>query len=309
MLTSSPKTSNNAIKIDDGTFGNYNWTISGGITYNDVINYDRVGKKQRRHCVMCGLIEDGHKCKIPNQNKDVCRICDSTYWLLDEKNVLVKFCKGCKTFFPLMSYDDKPEASKCGSCRRRGRDNYYFKKEKDANTASNTTTTTTPTITPTIIKSANKGGGSSVVVGLDKGASREDKYVESLKRIRANTLSPEEFCTLVNELTQKDDEGIDVQTLLEYGSTDFTYEMDDFRDNTHTHTEPMFVFKDTQHEPVSFSPSSPEHALMTNDDGYDDEFAQIWDNDIDDEDEMMQDMFAWLPELIISPPLSPTCSV
>lgn len=307
MLTSSPKTSNNAIKIDDGTFTNYNWTIAGGVTYTDVINYDRVGKKQSRHCVMCGLMEDGHKCKIPNQNKDVCRICDSTYWFLNGKNVLVKFCKGCKTFFPLMNYDDKPEASKCGSCRRRGRDNYYFKKEKDANTTTTTTTSTAATtIIPKKTSGIGSGSGSSVVVGHDKGGG-EDKYVESLKRMRANTLSPEEFCTLVNTMTKKDDEGIDVQTLLEYGSTDFTYEIDDFRDNSHTLAEPMFVFKDT-HEPQPMS-FSPEHCLMTNDDGYDDEFAQIWDNDKDDDDEMMQDMFAWLPELIISPPLSPTCSV
>lgn len=297
MLTSSPRTSNNATMVNDGTFANYNWTIAGGVAYNDVINYDRVGKKQTRHCVMCGLIEDGHKCKIPNQNKDVCRKCDSTYWFLNQKNVLVKFCKGCKTFFPLMNYDDKPEASKCGSCRRRGRDNYYFKKEKDANAASNKTTT-----------SVKSNVTTSVVVGHDKGAS-EDRYVESLKRMRANTLSPEEFCTLVNTLTKKDDEGIDVQTLLEYGSTDFTYEMDDLRDNAQPNPEPMFSFRETSESfPIPMS-MSPEHSLMTNDDGYDDEFAQIWDNDQDDDDEIMADMFAWLPEIIISPPLSPTCSV
>jgi hypothetical protein len=60
-------------------------------------------------------------------------------------------------------------------------------------------------------------------------------------------------------------------------------------------TEPTFII-------------SNENSLMMNDDGYDDEFAQIWDNDQDDDDEMMTDMFTWLPELVISPPLSPRCS-
>lgn len=307
MLTSFPKTDNNATMVNDGTYKNYNWTIAGGVTFNDVINYERVGKKQARHCVMCGLLEDGHACKIPNQNKDVCRICDSTYWFLNQKNVLVKFCKGCKTFFPLMNYADKPEASKCESCRRRGRDNYYFKKEKEANiTATPKNIITTKT---NFTRSINPMSGSSVLFGLGKGkdgkGKGEDFNVESLKRMRANTLSPEEFCTLVNTMTTKDDEGIDIQTLLEYGSTDFTFEMDDSRDNSHPQAEPTFVFKDSQ-DAMSFS---PEHSLMTNDDGYDDEFAQIWDNDQDDDDDIMADMFSWLPELIISPPLSPTCSV
>lgn len=43
---------------------------------------------------------------------------------------------GCKTFFALMDYDEKPEASKCSVCRRRGRDNYHNKRmrqvEKEA---------------------------------------------------------------------------------------------------------------------------------------------------------------------------------
>mmetsp|Transcript_16651 Transcript_16651/g.31204 ORF Transcript_16651/g.31204 Transcript_16651/m.31204 type:complete len:276 (-) Transcript_16651:2800-3627(-) len=272
MKTSAPNLSQ-AVKIDDGSHASYNWTIAGGVTYNDVINYERSGKKQTRHCVMCGDIEDGRNSKIPNQNKDVCRVCDSTYWFLDKKKVLVKFCKGCKTFFPLMNYDDKPEASKCGSCRRRGRDNYYFKKEKDA-----------------------AQGNSAAAVGvsvIDK-EKDEHKYVQSMKKMRANTMSPEEFCTLVNSMTTKEDEGIDVHTLLEYASNDhFSCEMD-----VSSHScEPSFMI-------------SNENSLMMDDDGYDDEFAQIWDNDKDDDDdEMMNDMFMWLPELIISPPLSPTCSV
>jgi hypothetical protein len=31
-----------------------------------------------------------------------------------------------------MNYDEKPEASKCGTCRRRGRDNYHNKKIRQA---------------------------------------------------------------------------------------------------------------------------------------------------------------------------------
>jgi hypothetical protein len=263
MLTVSPRTNNNTIKINDGTFTRYNWTITGGVTYNDVINYERAGKKQVRHCVMCGIVEDGKNCKIPNQNKDVCRVCDSTYWFLNEMNVLVKFCKGCKTFFPLMNYDDKPEASKCGSCRRRGRDNYYFKKAKDAKT-----------VTPVKIK-------------------EDEKYVQSMKKMRSKSLSPEEFCTMVNTLAPSGDEGIDIHTLLEFASNDFPHVLEGYND---TH-EPVFI-------------RSSEHSFMSLDEN-EDEFAKIWDNDNDDDedDEMMDEMFLSLPELVISPPMSPAISI
>jgi hypothetical protein len=86
--------SSKSLLIED--FSNYNWVKKDSeiITYNGVINYERAGKKEPRHCVMCGILEDGHNCVIPNQNKDVCRKCDSSYWLLKEFNVVIKFCKG-----------------------------------------------------------------------------------------------------------------------------------------------------------------------------------------------------------------------
>lgn len=122
----------NSVLIVD--FMNHNWVKKDSeiITYNGVINFPRAGKKEDRHCVMCGKLEKKDKCIIPNQNKDVCRKCDSSYWLMKEFNVVIKFCKGCKTFFALMNYDEKPEASKCGTCRRRGRDNYHNKKIRQA---------------------------------------------------------------------------------------------------------------------------------------------------------------------------------
>ena len=65
-----------------------------------------------------------------------------------------------------MNYDEKPEASKCSTCRRRGRDNYHSKKR----------------------------------MRTDDGHSAR------------------EFCTLVNTMTQEDNEVIDVHTLLKYAS-------------------------------------------------------------------------------------------
>ena len=42
------------------------------------------------HCVMCGSTN----VNIPAQNKDVCRNCDTSFWLFNKLNVVVKFCKG-----------------------------------------------------------------------------------------------------------------------------------------------------------------------------------------------------------------------
>ena len=84
----------NSVLIVD--FMNHNWVKKDSeiITYNGVINFPRAGKKEDRHCVMCGKLEKKDKCIIPNQNKDVCRKCDSSYWLMKEFNVVIKFCKG-----------------------------------------------------------------------------------------------------------------------------------------------------------------------------------------------------------------------
>jgi len=92
-FTLTPQTTK-SVRIED--FKQHNWIKSDSeiITYHSVINFDRAAKKAAHHCVMCGLMDDGHSCFIPNQNKDVCRRCDSSYWLMKEFNVVVKFCKG-----------------------------------------------------------------------------------------------------------------------------------------------------------------------------------------------------------------------
>lgn len=94
--------------------------------YHDVINFNRCNspKGASHHCVMCGSTEN----IIPQQNKDVCRSCDTSFWLHKSMNVVVKFCKGCKNFVALGHFHDKPEASKCARCRHRGRQNYFSKK-------------------------------------------------------------------------------------------------------------------------------------------------------------------------------------
>jgi hypothetical protein len=77
------------------------------------------------HCVMCGKTD----VDIPTQNKNICKQCDSAYWLSLSMKFVFKFCKGCKNFFPLSEFKDKPEGTKCYKCRERGRTNYLFKKQ------------------------------------------------------------------------------------------------------------------------------------------------------------------------------------
>lgn len=123
-----------SIQIDRQDIRSYNWgerLPPHTIQYSDVINFERSSTKVNRCCVLCGL-KEGEKdgCVIPKQNKGVCRKCDSTYWLLKKFGVVVKFCKGCKLFFSLVDFDGKPNTTKCGTCRKRGRDNYHGKMER-----------------------------------------------------------------------------------------------------------------------------------------------------------------------------------
>lgn len=114
-------------------YRSFNWSVGDKdcIKYPEIINFERrAGAKGEHRCVMCGNMK-GPDCVIPNQNKDVCKTCDSSFWLLNEQNVLVKFCKGCKKFSALSDFDEKPEASKCGKCRKRGRQNYYSRKQDE----------------------------------------------------------------------------------------------------------------------------------------------------------------------------------
>lgn len=120
----------NSVMIDKQDIRKYDWGIHLAphtVQYTDVINFDRASTKQNRCCVLCGDKEDDKDRMIPKQNKGVCRRCDSTYWLLKKLGVVVKFCKGCKLFFSLVDFDGKPNTTKCGTCRRRGRDNYHGK--------------------------------------------------------------------------------------------------------------------------------------------------------------------------------------
>lgn len=122
-----------SIIVDKQDIRNYNWgerLPPHTVQYADVINFERSSTKQNRCCVLCGDKESEKECMIPKQNKGVCRRCDSTYWLLKKLGVVVKFCKGCKLFFSLADFDGKPNTTKCGTCRRRGRDNYHGKMER-----------------------------------------------------------------------------------------------------------------------------------------------------------------------------------
>lgn len=98
---------------------------NGLLKYNDVVNFGRrISDASVHNCVMCGDFD----VVIPTQNKDVCKGCDSAFWYNAKLNVTFKFCKGCKNFVTLEMFSDKPDASKCCRCRRRGRENYLTKK-------------------------------------------------------------------------------------------------------------------------------------------------------------------------------------
>jgi hypothetical protein len=84
-----------SVPIEDHT--RYNWAEQRNpIKYNDIINFERAGIRGEHHCVMCGLV-GGKQCEIPNQNKDVCKRCDCSYWKILEGEIIVKFCKGNRT--------------------------------------------------------------------------------------------------------------------------------------------------------------------------------------------------------------------
>jgi len=82
------------------TYQAYPWSvknqnISIQLRYTDIINFDRTcSKVEQKHCVMCGSQSE----QIPVQNKDVCKKCDTTFWLYLKLNVVVKFCKGMLAF-------------------------------------------------------------------------------------------------------------------------------------------------------------------------------------------------------------------
>jgi hypothetical protein len=116
----------------DENYKQHPWALGtpeSGLIFAEVINFKRQLRQQ--NCVMCGL--DGKKeVQIPAQNKDVCKSCDTAFWHCKAHDVVVKFCKGCKNFVPLGEFEDKPEASKCGKCRQRGRQNYFARKKTNS---------------------------------------------------------------------------------------------------------------------------------------------------------------------------------
>jgi hypothetical protein len=81
-----------SVKISD--YKDFDWETrpSETIKFIDIINFERAGARGDQHCVMCGRIK-GVECEIPNQNKDVCKLCDSAFWRLSN-GVIAKFCKG-----------------------------------------------------------------------------------------------------------------------------------------------------------------------------------------------------------------------
>ena len=117
-------------RVEEEAIRQYKWTDdkldSDAFLYANVINFKRSANPRghAHHCVMCG----DKRAAIPSQNKDVCKSCDSGYWLVEAIQILVKFCKGCKNFTKLHDFRDKPEATKCIKCRQRGRQNYFAKK-------------------------------------------------------------------------------------------------------------------------------------------------------------------------------------
>lgn len=120
----------NSTRVEESQIRSFKWASDKddheAFLYANIINFKRSSNPRghAHHCVMCG----DRKAAIPSQNKDVCKTCDSGYWLVESVQVVVKFCKGCKNFTRLHDFRDKPEATKCIKCRQRGRQNYFAKK-------------------------------------------------------------------------------------------------------------------------------------------------------------------------------------
>mmetsp|Transcript_3930 Transcript_3930/g.6015 ORF Transcript_3930/g.6015 Transcript_3930/m.6015 type:complete len:282 (-) Transcript_3930:491-1336(-) len=111
--------------------------------YTQIINHPRQSKKKdvsSRRCVMCGRISiqkhqqqhlhphdsiDPLHAVIPMQNKDVCRECDRASWIHHSTGMVIKWCKGCKRFENILKFQGSIFASKCDSCRERGRIGYF----------------------------------------------------------------------------------------------------------------------------------------------------------------------------------------
>ena len=86
----------NSTRVEESQIRSYKWASDKedheAFLYANIINFKRSSNPRghAHHCVMCG----DRKAAIPSQNKDVCKTCDSGYWLVESVQVVVKFCKG-----------------------------------------------------------------------------------------------------------------------------------------------------------------------------------------------------------------------
>jgi hypothetical protein len=104
-------------RVDEDAIRQYKWTDekldSDAFLYQNVINFKRSANPRghAHHCVMCG----DKRAAIPSQNKDVCKSCDSGYWLVENIQILVKFCKGKWPWKPWRQTDPflQPRNTQC----------------------------------------------------------------------------------------------------------------------------------------------------------------------------------------------------
>uniref|UniRef100_A0A7S2RVA6 Uncharacterized protein n=1 Tax=Rhizochromulina marina TaxID=1034831 RepID=A0A7S2RVA6_9STRA len=109
--------------------------------YEQLINFQRAKSKDSIRCVMCGKppstpVDGEGGTVIPQQNKDVCRDCDKALWVHGESATYFKWCKGCKRFRNIVAFSEKLDASKCNSCRERGRRSYLQRKGANSGAAA-----------------------------------------------------------------------------------------------------------------------------------------------------------------------------
>jgi len=67
---------------------------------------------------------------IPTQNKGLCTHCDVNVWVVNQTQLEIKWCKGCKNFRPWAAFGEKGLATKCVRCRERQREKYAAQKEE-----------------------------------------------------------------------------------------------------------------------------------------------------------------------------------
>ncbi len=96
----------NSTRVEESQIRQYKWASEKeeheAFMYSNIINFKRSSNPRghAHHCVMCG----DRKAAIPSQNKDVCKTCDSGYWLVESVQVVVKFCKGKRYHTRILEY-------------------------------------------------------------------------------------------------------------------------------------------------------------------------------------------------------------